>query len=467
MATSSTGTISAAGIGSNIDVNALVTQLMASERRPLTRLQGKISELSGNLSEYGRVQSEVSALQSAARAIGTATALDVFRATLSDATAGTVTTGTAAAAGEYSVRVTALASAQTLVSPNSLDGVTRISDAGAVISGSADIAFAKVGGGSFSISVDGLSLNGIRDAINNASDNVGVLASVINDGSGFRLVVRTRDTGAANGLSGITVNESTPGAGVGDLGFLRFASGTPFTDSAMTMGESVAASDASAVIDGVTVTSSSNVFASAIEGVTFAAAAVTASPVKLSVKRDDDSLVAKVQAFVDAYNTFAANNATRYGKGGSLEAQGTLLTMMTGFSGLITQQGGPSGNAFGYLFQLGVSVDKFGKLSLDSSKLRSALSDDSVAVGKLLGDGTTGILARFNTLATAYLATDGVLSARQSGIRSSTDSLNDQIDTLSVRLATIEGQYRIQFSKLDSLLGSLRQTSVALTRTLG
>ena len=199
-------TISAAGIGSNLDVNGLVTQLMAVERQPLNRLQGRASSFNTDLSEYGRVKSDVEALRSAADALGSTTALDVFKASLSDATAGGVSVGAAASAGEYSIRVVALARAQTLVSPNSTDsGATRITDPGAVFATSADITLRSVAGASFTVAANGLSLNGIRDAINSASGNFGISASVIGDGTGYRLVLRSQDSGTANAVSAIEV----------------------------------------------------------------------------------------------------------------------------------------------------------------------------------------------------------------------------------------------------------------------
>ncbi|MBU3694924.1 MAG: hypothetical protein FGM40_08880 [Rhodocyclaceae bacterium] len=455
--------ISAAGIGSNLDVNGLVSQLMAIERQPLTRLQSKVNAFNTDLSEYGRVQSEVAAIRSSAKALGSTAAVDLFKATLSDANAASVSVGSGASAGDYAVREAALARAQTLVSPNSNDGgATRITDAEAAIGAAGDLTLRRAGGAAFTVSLSGLGLNGIRDAINNAVDNFGVAASVINDGSGFRLVLRARDTGVANAVTAIEV-ANTLDAG---FDFLAYATGTAYAANAGVTGESVTASDASVVVDGVAITSSSNVFATAIEGVTLVARAETASSFTLRVTRDDDALVARAQAFVDAYNTFFTNTGARYAKGGSLSAEGSLLTIMNGLSALVTQQGGPAGNAFAYLFEAGISIDKTGKLGLNAATLRAALADDPAAVGRMLGDSSSGLLARFEALAGAYLDSGGIIDARQGGIRAMSGQLAQRIDTLSARLTVIETRYRAQFATLDALLGRLNQTSVALTRAL-
>ena len=63
-------TISSAGVGSGLDVESIVTKLMAVERTPLTQMQSEASKIQSKLSVYGKVQSYVSALSDAASARG-------------------------------------------------------------------------------------------------------------------------------------------------------------------------------------------------------------------------------------------------------------------------------------------------------------------------------------------------------------------------------------------------------------
>lgn len=452
--------ISAAGIGSNLDVNGLVSQLMSIERQPANRLQSRIIGINADLSEYGKLKSEVSRLQSAARGLGSEAAFDRFATTLSNSDAGSAAVGSGAAAGQYALRVVSLARAQTLVSPNSMDGgATRISDANAAIAGAATLTINQ-GGGSFQVSLAGASLNGIRDAINTASDNTGVTASVINDGSGFRLALRSTNTGAANAVSSIAVSGSA------GYDFLGFTAGTAYADSATRMGESVAAADARLVVDGVTVTSSTNVFSDAIQGVTFVARSVTASEFSLSVTRDDKAVAEKVQSFVDAYNALMQGSEKRYAKGGALAAEGTLLTMMSGLSGTVGQSGGGAGNALSYLYEIGVSVDRDGRMSLNTETLRSALSSQPEAVRSLLADADNGIFKRFDAITSSYLGSSGLIDSRESGLRDNIRSMEEQITQMQKRLESVETRYRREFSSLDALMARLNQTSAALSRTL-
>lgn len=455
--------ITAAGIGSNLDVEGLVSQLMALERRPAARLQSRISGLNADISEYGRLRSEISSLQTAARALGTTTGFNIFSANLSEASAGSVAVTSDAAAGQYAIRVQSLARAQTLVSPNSIDGgTTRITDADAAIAGSATLTINQAGN-SFSVSLADTSLNGIRNAINAASDNTGVVASVISDGSGSRLVLRSESTGAASAVTSVDVTAASNA----NFDFLRFAAGTAYTDGAATTGESVAASDARITVDGVTVTSSTNAFSTAVQGVTFVAKAVTAGEVSLTVTRDDSALVDKVKSFVTAYNNLTQANDRRYAKGGALSSDSTVLSVMSGLRGLVGEAGGGPGNALQYLVEIGISVDKDGVMSLNTDTLRSALTNQPAAVSNLLADTSNGIFKRFDTLTSSFLGTEGLIDSREAGLRSSIRTFEERIEQMQRRLESVEARFRREFSTLDALMARLSQTSASISRTLG
>lgn len=455
--------ITAAGLGSNLDVESIVNQLVALERRPAARLQSRVAGLNSNISEYGRLRSDVSALQSAARSLGNTSGFNVFSSSLSDASAGSVAVTADAAAGQYALRVQALARAQTLVSPNSTDGgVTRITDASASIAGSATLTINQAGN-SFSVSLADASLNGVRDAINAASDNTGVAASVINDGSGSRLVLRSDSTGVANAVTSIAVGAASNT----NYDFLQFTAGTAYSDGAAVTAESVAASDARVTVDGVTVTSATNVFAGAIQGVTFVAKAETATAVSLTVTRDDSAVVDKVKAFVTAYNSLTQANDRRYAKGGALAFDATILSVMSGLRGLAGESGGSDGNAYRYLVEIGVSINKDGVMSLNADTLRSALTDQPSAVSDLLANTSNGIFKRFDTLTTSFLSTEGLIESRETGLRSTIRSVEERIEQMQKRLESVEARFRREFSTLDALMARLNQTSTSISKTLG
>ena len=58
--------LSASGLGSGLDINSLVSQLMAVERQPLTAMARKEASFQARLSAFGQIKSSLSALQTAA-----------------------------------------------------------------------------------------------------------------------------------------------------------------------------------------------------------------------------------------------------------------------------------------------------------------------------------------------------------------------------------------------------------------
>jgi flagellar hook-associated protein 2 len=97
-------------VGSGLDVNSIVTQLMAVERQPLTRLQTTAATMQTELSAFGQMQSLVSALQDAAKPLFSADSFSLSNASSSDPTSVSAWTTTKAVPGIYSVAVSSLSS---------------------------------------------------------------------------------------------------------------------------------------------------------------------------------------------------------------------------------------------------------------------------------------------------------------------------------------------------------------------
>jgi flagellar hook-associated protein 2 len=442
----------------NLDVNGLVSQLMAVEKQPLTKLQAKVQALSSNLSLYGTIKGEVAALGSAADALNDPVTNVSYAASLSDSKVGAVAGSSSAVPGQYSVTVDRLASAQTLVSPQQTNASVAID-----VNQPSTLTFSLRSGLQFDVDVGGLSLNGMRDAINSAGAAFGVRASVVTDAGGSRLVLRNANTGVDNAITDIS-------GGSGLYAAFNFNGTDTYSPTGTAIGQSVAASDAQISVDGVTLTSSTNVFATAIEGVTFSATAVSASPVTLSVTRDDAALAAKVQTFVDAYNTVITKNAARYAKGGALASDATLLSLTSRLGVLVGQQSSAGVAGLQYLSDLGVSVspNKDGTLTFNSAKFKQSLSSNpTVAINLLNGTATGASLFKpLSDFTKTYDQFDGVIQSRRDGITAQQSRLNNDIDRLNRRLTQIETRYRAQFAALDALMGKMQQTSTALTNSL-
>ncbi|MBI3367557.1 MAG: hypothetical protein HY021_03625 [Burkholderiales bacterium] len=203
---SNVGTISSAGLGSGLDVNAIVTQLMALEQKPLTQLQAAATDLKTGVSTFGKLQSYFSALRDKANALTTPSLWTSTTASSADASAVTVSTGATAATGNYAIKTTTLARGQTVVSSAAsaatINEGTLTIELGTWVTTPAPGFTAKAGSSPIAITVGTgeTDLPSIRDKINAATTDV--VASIVTDATGSRLSIRSKATGAENAFRG-------------------------------------------------------------------------------------------------------------------------------------------------------------------------------------------------------------------------------------------------------------------------
>jgi flagellar hook-associated protein 2 len=232
------------------------------------------------------------------------------------------------------------------------------------------------------------SLQGIRDAVNAA--DAGVTASIVNDGSGYRLLFKSDDSGEDNSLE-VTVTDTGDGNNLDNAGLSQLAyDPTGTLGNGKNMTETSEAQDAAFSIDGLSMTRSSNTVTGAIEGVTLELTGETSgTPETLTLAQDLTDVTTKVQAFVDSYNTLNSTLDDLAGYDTSTEEGGILLgdSMVNSVTSSIRNilTGAISGLSGSYtsLAQVGISFQLDGTLELDTSDLNDALEDDVDAVAKV------------------------------------------------------------------------------------
>jgi len=384
--------ITSSGIGSGLDIELLVTQLMAAERAPTeNRLISRSTEFAGQLSAFGALKGALSGLQSSLSGLQQLSTFTGRNATVSDADVLSASASNSAAAGSYAIEVSGLAKAHSLASgsytsasdvvgegelsfrfgttdytspdpgPESYDGFTVNADKAAA---------------SITIDSSNNTLQGIRDAVNNA--DIGVSASIINDGSGFRLLFASTDTGAENSLE-VSVTES------GAAGLSAFE----FNASSTNLDQTVAAQDAAFTVNGLAVTSASNKVGGVVSGLEITLKSETSGvPVEVDVSRNSTSIKGALNSFISAYNGFidTANSLTSYDP--ATDAAGFLLgdATMRGISGRLRSEINAAVNgagAYDTLASVGVTTDDKGKLVLNQAALDDVLEDDFDALSAL------------------------------------------------------------------------------------
>ncbi|MCL6618474.1 MAG: flagellar filament capping protein FliD [Thermomonas hydrothermalis] len=441
--------ITASGIGSGLDVNSIVSQLMQAERAPAEkRLTAAETETKTQISAFGTLSSVLSSLQSALKKFDGNGALAGRTASTASDAGFSASASTSAAPGRYMISVEALAQAHRLQS--------------AVVARNGDGSQPQLGYGTLAISVGGSSpinvtitqgsgtLNDIRNAINNqAGDQVS--ATVVRGDAGDVLFITSRTTGS-NGAISIVAS-----GGDGGLGVLDTSTGTIITKDA--------AQDAQVVIDGITRTSSSNTITDAISGVTLTLTkAVPGTPSALEVKEDPTPLKTTLNGFISAYNTALAQIRSLSASGGEGATPGPL----SGDAATRSIQQSLR-NAIGASYQalsaLGLKTAVDGSLTLDTSKLDAALASDPNAIKKVFGEnadfghGMRSILQNM-------LGDQGLIPSRQQSLNDRTKAQAQQRTVFEDRMARLEATYRRQFSALDTLMAQLQGTSNYVSQQL-
>lgn len=465
--------LSSPGIGSGLDISGIISKLMQVEQRPLAQLDTKEAKQQTQLSAFGSLKSALSSFQDSVKALAKSNLFNGYKATLTDTTLASVSASSSAVAGTHDIKVISLAQAQKVASDTFATTDTIVG------SGTLTINFGTYNGdGSFTantekaaqtITIDPAksTLADIRTAINAA--NAGVTASIVNDGSGNRLVIAAKDSGLANALQ-ITVDNAS-----GDLSKLAFDAST---DGISNMTETVVAQDAEMVIDGITIKKSSNTISDALEGVTFnLLKADPGTSTTLTVEKDNSSVETAVKAFVTAYNDLekTIGNLSRYDaankKAAALTGDSTVRMVQNRVRSMLTANQ-PAGGIYG-LSEIGISFQKDGTLQLDASKLSAALNNPDKNVAAFFGDipgettpSTPGFMSQLNLLIDGMTRSDGLINSRMDGINSTIKGIGKQREALNYRLEETEKRLLAQFTALDSMIASMTQTSNYLQQQL-
>ena len=332
--------------------------------------------------------------------------------------------------------------------------------------GSGEMTF-TINGESFSVAIadDANSLADIRDAVNTASDNSGVTASIINDQDGAHLVFSATKTGVEN-----AVNIAVSNGASGDLSQLAYDTNLGVQLSSMS--EKAEALDSIVIIDGFTQTSANTKIEGMIEGVSLdLKKALPGESLSLKVQLDTKSIKTAVEGFVSNYNSLMTtiNDLTAYNAesktAGLLQGDSATRNIANQLRKEMGSIVGGLDTELDSLAELGITTGDKNKLVIDSTKFADVISSD---FDKLSGifSSESGYAVRLDSLIGNLTASGGILSNRTDGLNSEVKRINQQREALEARIVGIEARYQAQFSALDSLLGQLNSTGEFLTQQL-
>lgn len=454
------GVISSTGLGSGLDINSIVTQLVAAESAGPTLLFNRQSaQIQTQISAYGQLQSAVSALQASLATLSTTAQFQTNAATVGDKTIASASANGTSVPGSYTLEVDQLATGAQLISSPVAASTTAIGTGTLTI---------QVGSTAIPVTITSSNntLAGIAAAINTAGAANGISASLLTANDGVRLVLSSASTGVANG---VTVTQAGGDGGLAALVYDPAHSNTQLT-------QTQAAQDAQLKLNGYAYNSASNNVTGALTGVTISLKALTASgtTTPLTIAADQSGAQQAVQSFVTSYNTLANAVTQLASYDPTTSTAGPLLgdaltnnlvnqirnTLNTSVASL---KGGP----FSSLAEIGITANTDGTLGLNTAKVSAAFTNNYTAVTQLFA-GPDGVATRLNGLLNSFTQpSTGIFAAENNSLQKGLDGITTQRAALSQRLAALQSTLLAQYNAMDALVAQLKNTGSAVQAELG
>lgn len=418
--------ITAAGAGSGLDIESIISQLMTLEQQPLNQLNRDISDLRSELSDIGRLKSGVEGLSTIAEKLGDEGEFGAWESTTSDEDVLTVSSVDGKTSENHRIEVTALAVAHRVVS-SPYDSALEELALGDYTFGSGEESF------TVTLETELNTLSDLRRAINEATDNTTIQASILNVNDGSRLVLTALNAG--------TENEITAPA--------------EFT-------ELTAPSDAELTINGLAVTAATNTISEAVPGLTIDLKSIGTADVTST--RNTDAIRDLLGEFSASYNSLRSTMTSL--AEGSLQGDSITRriesTIRDQFFFPIDIGDGEEYSIFDY----GYTFDKTGILSVDESRMNEGIAANLGRAVNVFTDPDNGFAAQMVTALEQFTDVDGFFDIREEAIAAREDALDDQIVRFESRLEQTESRYRRQFGAMDALVSELQSNGNFLIQSL-
>lgn len=484
-------TIQSLGVGSGLDLESLVGQLLEAERKPKTdRLDKKEESLDAEISGLGKLKSKMKDFLDSVDELRSDRNLQGREPTIKNPSENiepiTAEASNSAVEGDYEVAITQLASGSRIESDDAISGGFSATTDPVLTGGAGSLTF-KIGATSDSFSINvtaGMTLQQLSSAINASTDNFGVKASIIDTGTadgGAKMVYTSTITGAGNDL--VVVNDN-------DLAELDRVSTANSTESVSYLTPVKSAQNAKATIDGIDVESTNNEFKNVIENVSFTASkiselgadGVTPLSSTLTIGFDAEGLETKIRDFVDDFNALNTeiSSLTRYGQSdlendGAFAGDYMIRAIQQGMSNIVSSA--VSTSALGGLFQLGIEFNDEGDLEIGSSdkfgfgsgedRLKEALEGNFDDISSLFADPEEGVASRLYSYVEQYTNYSGLLNSRERSVKDQKDQLGTEREQFELRMANTEQILRGKYLNLDQTVAKLNSTRSSLLASLG
>lgn len=458
-----TGSISSIGIGSGLDAENIVSQLVAIKKKSLSKLETQAITVNAKISAMGSLKTAVSNLQDQVSKLTSGSLWNgkTFTSSLSTAVSGSVTEK--AVAGTYSVAVSQLAASQNVNSEAFAKDAAMGKGVLTITMGSWSsdgTTFTDAAETNKNLVLDDLTgdetLSQIAAKIN--AKKAGVTATIVRDANGERLSITSTETGVSNGFS-ISVTPVVVGENLAKLAYNPGATGT--------MTQSRAAQDTLATINGIAVSSSNQTFSDVADGLTLTVSQITEAgkPATITIAQDLASAKKAVENFATSYSSLMETLSTMMaynketGEAGTLQGDAMARSLQSAMRRMLQNVGGAN-SSFSSLSQIGLELQKDGSLKVNDSKLTEALKDPENMRNFLSvdepGTDNDGWAVRALTFTKGLLdVTEGMFATADSSLKARLKTNSEQQTLMNRRISAYEDNLRKTYSALDSKMAQL------------
>lgn len=420
-------------INSSTDVQSIAYQFVQADRAAQDKLfAGRKSTYEAKLKAYNSISSKVNELKTALNDLSKSKQFEAYSVTQSAEGYAKITAGANTASGQYQINIDQLATAHQ-VALNFSSETAPITRTGTLTLGVGTGDDAKSFTLDMSTLKEGATLSDLRDAINKASDNPGVRATLVRSGDSVKLLVSSEETGSSNTLT------------------LSASDNAEMTNAINSMTVVSTAQDAKIRLGGtLELTSATNKFENVIDGLTIDITK-THEPgevLTFTVGQDLDATKEQLQKLVDGYNA-VVNTVSSQNDSKTLSGDSTTRMLLSQMRSELSQFN---------LYQLGLEYDRSGKLSLNSSKLENFLQENPEGLTQVLS-GETGLLKSLSKKLDSFTKGDSaLLNSAKNTVQSNLDRLQDRMDRFDLRMEQLYNRYVNQFSQMQTLILQMEQT---------
>jgi flagellar hook-associated protein 2 len=528
MATSSI--VNNLGAGSGIDVKSLAQSLVDAEKTPRKeRIDAQIAKSEAKITGYSAVKYALSTLKTAFGKLNDASDFSSIQPANTQPGSFNITASTTAEAGSYSIEVLQTALEQRTASSVFPERSTALN------SGNPFTLNLSIAGGTAQPIVVAPQANGVAraatpadvvSAINGAK--LGVSAQLINTGNGHQIVL-SGQTGFANRftLSGTTSSTATIQTDTPDPLVVNAEASTTSVTASFLMSDNTTqslalvkdsdgnwvlpvgstrpdgtvslsankpvqsplfnqsletATDARFNVNGLEITRSSNNISDVIEGVTLDLYSKTSGPARLDLNRNTTGIKDNVRGLVTAYNEFeetlkilgdSKSEVEEFG--GVLAGESLLQSVRSQVRGFIINNSSTPGTSIKAARDVGLSIDRFGKLTLDETKLDNALQNKFGEVSTMFSAGTNnqsiystapaGLAGGAINRIEKMLLSTGLIDTQSQNATKQITKYKEELSALESRMEKLMLRYTNQFSMMESIVGSSKSTREGLKGT--